>query len=326
MEMSAVLVKRVGAFELTKVPLRELEADEVLIEVEVTGLCRTDLKLIRVGHRDLTLPRIPGEEVVGVIRGRGSNATVLEEGRRVYVYPGIWCGRCPTCGRGAENLCGGMQIMGFHRDGGFAQYVIAPVRSVIAVPDGLDAELAVFAEPLSCCLNALELARVGKGDSVGIWGAGPAGTLLARASRALGAQPFSIEPDERRRKIIKGIESCGDMKFDVCIVAVGSGQAYLEALGALNPRGRLVIFSGLQPSEDKLPVSLNQLHYHEQTIVGAYGCSFRHGLRALEAIAAGEVPVEDMISHRMALSRLDEALGIVENREGMKILLYPQKG
>ena len=321
--MSAILVKRIGEFELTTVPVRQPADGEVLIEVEVTGLCRTDLKLIRVGHRDLTLPRIPGEEVVGIVRRTGSGVTDLEEGCRVYVYPGIWCGRCPACRRGAENLCRGMQIMGFHRDGGFAEYVIAPALSVIPVPEGLGAERAVFAEPLSCCLNALELARVGKDDTVGIWGAGPAGALLARASRAMGADPLSIEPDRRRREIAEGRASCGGRKFDVCIVAVGSREAYREALAAMNPRGRLVVFSGLRPAEDELPVSLNQLHYHEQTIVGAYGCSFRHGVQALRHIATGAVAVEDMISHRMALSDLDEALQIVENRQGMKILLYP---
>ncbi len=323
MEMSAIMVRDIGAFELTTVPIRDLESDEVLIEVEVTGLCRTDLKLIRVGHRDLTLPRIPGEEVVGIIRKLGGNVTALQEGCRVYVYPGVWCGRCPACRKGAENLCRGMQIMGFHRDGGFAEYVIAPAKSVIPVPEGLRAELAVFAEPLSCCLNALELARLGKGETVGIWGAGPAGTLLGRASRAMEAEPFSIELDRRRREIAKGSASCGNMKFDVCIVAVGSGQAYQEALGAMNPRGRLVVFSGLHASEDELPLGLNQLHYHEQSIVGAYGCSFRHGVQALHLIATGAVAVEDMISHRMALSDLDQALRIVENRQGMKVLLYP---
>lgn len=324
MEMSAVLVRKIGAFELATVPVRDPEDDEVLIEVEVTGLCRTDLKLIRLGHRDLTLPRIPGEEVVGIVRRTGRGGSDLEEGCRVYVYPGLWCGRCPSCLRGAENLCRGMQIMGFHRDGGFAEYVIAPAKSVIHVPDGLSAELAVFAEPLSCCLNALELARVGEGDTVGIWGAGPAGTLLAKASRAMGAEPLAIEPDRRRREIAGGTSPCGDMKFDVCVVAVGSAKAYRDALGALHPRGRLVVFSGLHPSEDELPVSFNRLHYHEQTIVGAYGCSFRHGVQALRHIASGDVAVEDMISHRMALSDLEEALRIVENREGMKILLYPQ--
>lgn len=93
-------------------------------------LCRTDLKIIRHGHRDLTLPRVPGEEVVGEV---------------------------------------------------------VPLQSLIPVPDGLSDEQAVFAEPLSCSLNALELGGVGEGDVLGIWGAGPAGTLLSRAGALRGA-------------------------------------------------------------------------------------------------------------------------------------------
>lgn len=216
-----------------------------------------------------------------------------------------------------------MKIMGFHRDGGFAEYVMVAAKSVIAVPEGLKPEEAVFAEPLSCCLNALELSGIREGEAVGIWGAGPAGTLLHRASKALGAEPVSIEPDPVRRTLINGYESCPDSSFDVCIVAVGSKEAYVEAIGKLAPRGRLVVFSGLTPAEANLPVNFNQLHYLEQTVVGAYGCSYRHGLEALKHIASGSVPVKDMISHRMSLWDLERALLLVENRKCMKIHLYP---
>ncbi|MFZ3046790.1 MAG: alcohol dehydrogenase catalytic domain-containing protein [Desulfatirhabdiaceae bacterium] len=323
MDMKCVMVDRIGGFEITRVPVKAPLPDEVQIRVEVTGLCRTDLKLIRVGHRDLVLPRIPGEEVVGVVCETGAGVKSVNTGDRVYVYPGVWCGSCPSCRIGAENLCRKMQIMGFHRDGGFARFVTAPVRSVIPVPDGLAADLAVFAEPLSCCLNALELGQVEHGKTVAIWGAGPAGTLLARAAESLGAKTFSIDPDSNRCKQIQGYDACPDRYADVCIVAVGSVSAYETALSRLGPRGRLVVFSGLHPTEDKLPVSFNQLHYHEQTIVGAYGCCYRHGEQALERIASGAVRVSDLISHRMALDDLNKALSLVENRQCMKILLYP---
>ena len=161
---------------------------------------------------------MPGEEVVGEIVALGpdgpeaaSPSTVAQAsgpaapaaatgaaatgepdpftpGDRVYVYPGVWCGECPSCRRGAENLCRQMRIMGFHRDGGFAEYVAAPLQSLIRVTDGLGDEEAVFAEPLSCCLNALELGGVGEGDVLGVWGAGPAGTILSRAGALRGAE------------------------------------------------------------------------------------------------------------------------------------------
>lgn len=324
MQTQCVLVSEIGRFEWTRKPLRPLRDDEVLVRVAVTGLCRTDLKIIRNGHRDLVLPRIPGEEVVGDIIEKGGSVTGFESGERVYVYPGLWCGECPACGRGAENLCRRMRIMGFHRDGGFAGEVIAPARSLIHVPDGLAPDTAVLAEPLSCCLNALELGRAQPGDSVGVWGAGPAGLLLARAARAMGAEAVNIEPDGRRRTFASGIAEVGGRLFDLIVVAVGSAAAYRQALNHLAPRGRLVVFSGLLPSDDPLlTASFNQLHYQEQTLVGAYGCAYRHGIQALAWLAGGTVAVEDMISHRLPLADLEEALRLVERRESIKILLYP---
>ncbi len=288
--MQAVVVRDVGGYEVTEVPVPEPGPGEALIRVSVTGLCRTDLKLIRHGHRDLELPRVPGEEVVGEIvalgpaadaaagsagapaasaamaaassgagpgsagspAGAAGDAMPFAAGDRVYVYPGVWCGECPSCRRGAENLCRSMRIMGFHRDGGFAGYVAAPLQSLIRVPAGLSDEEAVFAEPLSCCLNALELGGVGEGDVLGIWGAGPAGTLLCRAGALLGAAPFVVEPDARRRDLVRaapGTPAAATFGatppplVDVAIVAVGDPSAYAEAEETLAPRGRLVVFS-----------------------------------------------------------------------------------
>lgn len=323
MHVDCIIVSEIGRFQWTRKKLRPLKDDEVLVRVEVTGLCRTDLKIIRHGHRDLVLPRIPGEEVVGRIVAKGSGVNNFQEADRVYVYPGVWCGRCPSCQKEAQNLCRDMQIMGFHRDGGFASHVIAPSQSLIKVPANISADTAVLAEPLSCCLNALELARIRPGQQVGIWGAGPAGLLLARSAVAMGAEPIHIEPDARRRGFANGISNCDGQLFDVCIVAVGSDQAYKEALAHMAPRGVLVIFSGLLPVDDPMPISLNQLHYYEQTLVGAYGCAYRHGEQALKWLGEGTVPVEDMISHRMSLKDLEEALKLIEDRLSTKVLLYP---
>ncbi len=322
--MECVKVKEVGNFEyLRHEPVPEPGPGEVLVRVKVTGLCRTDLKLIRHGHRDLVLPRVPGEEVVGTIEALGDGVRGFARDERVYVYPGLWCGECPMCKIGAQNLCRHMEIMGFHRDGGFAQYVKVPAQCLIPIPEGLSFEEAVFAEPLSCCLNALELAGVKEGKLVGIWGAGPAGTLCFRLSRALGAEVIAIEPDGQRRSLIGGISSPKGIYFDIALVAVGDPKAYEEALSCLNPRGVLVAFSGLLPEQDTIPVSLNQLHYFEQSIVGAYGCSFHHGAKALEFLAKGKVNVRDLISHRMPLRDLGLALSLVEERRAMKILLDP---
>ncbi len=325
--MQAIVVEQIGAFVLRDVPRPRPAADELLLKVLVTGLCRTDLKLIRQGHRDLLLPRIPGEEVVGEVVGPVPPDSPVQPGQAVFVHPGRWCGQCSACRRGAENLCRAMRIMGFHRDGGFAEFVAAPRQSLIPLPPELPADRAVFAEPLACCLNALELGRCAVADAVGIWGAGTAGQLLARAARALGAASVRlIEPDPNRRQQADILAQPDEHRFDLALCAVGHPDAYAEALLSLQPRGRLVVFSGLPPAAPPPPLSLNQLHYLEQTVVGAYGCSIRHSRQALDLIRTGRVPVDDLISRRLPLADLAVALDHVAHRRGYKNLLYPHPG
>lgn len=322
--MKAIVVKKIGSFEICSLEIPQPGPEEVLLKVEVTGLCRTDLKIIEEGHRDLVMPRVPGEEVVGSICAIGRDVQSYCEGQRVYVYPGTSCEQCPPCLAGAGNLCKSMQIMGFHRDGGFAEYVVAPVQSLIPVPEQLSPDQAVFAEPLSCCLNAIELACLAERETIGIWGGGPAGVLLSRAALAKGAAPTIVEPNVKRREFSHGVSSVpSGALYDVCIIAVGDKSAYEEALGHLKPRGRLVVFSGLPKDDSELACNFNKLHYLEQTIVGAYGCSYRHGGEALALLADDKVKVNDMISHQMPLWELEDALTLVKEKISIKVLLYP---
>ena len=321
--MKAVVVERIGSFTLKEVAEPAIGPDDVLVRVTVTGLCRTDLKIVRVGHRDLVLPRIPGEEVVGVIERVGSAVTRFNCGQRVYLYPGTSCGDCRACRCGAGNLCAAMQIMGFHRDGGFAELVCAPQSCVIPLSDSLADDRAIFAEPLSCCLNALERAALRAGDCVGVWGAGPAGSLVRRAAQAQGASVWSVEPDARRRELCGGFERPPSEGCDVAVIAVGDAAAYQQAVRSLRPRGCLVLFSGLSPAAANQPLDLNAMHYLEQRVAGAYGCTYRHGEEAIRLLAQGEIRVDDLVSHRLPLADLDHALTIVEQRAGMKVLLYP---
>lgn len=323
--MNAVTVATIGSYVRLEREVPQPGAGQVLVKVAVTGLCRTDLKLIRTGHRDLVLPRIPGEEVVGVVEVNGPGAARHAVGTRVYVYPGEWCGHCPACCSGYENLCPEMRIMGFHRDGGFAEYVVVPEKSLIPLDDRCSFRVAVFAEPLSCCINAVELSRLQAGERIGIWGGGPAGTLLKRFACHLGAEVVVIEPDGERRERIGGRETAGGERFDVCIPAVGDGSAYRDALEHLAPRGRLVAFSGLPANSPCSSAEFNHLHYHEQTVVGAYGCALRHGRTALDLIASGAVSVSDLVSHTLPLSALDAALDLVAARRCMKIHLDPEE-
>jgi L-iditol 2-dehydrogenase len=324
-KMKAVTVSELNSFAWSNIDIPKPGTGEVLVKVAVSGLCRTDLKLIRSGHRDLILPRIPGEEVVGIVEELGPQTESVTVGMRVYIYPGEWCGTCRSCLSGAENLCRQMRIMGFHRDGGFAEYVVVPAKSLIPLDDNCSFSDAVFAEPLSCCINAIELSRLKPAETIAIWGAGPAGTLLKRLASHIGADVVVIDSHKQRRERCNAVESVSGRLFDVCIPAVGDESAYREAIAHLAPRGRLVAFSGLSSESSYNSVNFNQLHYLEQTVVGAYGCAYRHGKTALELIRSGAVTVSDLVSHTMPLSSLSSALDMVAERTCMKIHLNPQE-
>ncbi|MCX7856393.1 MAG: alcohol dehydrogenase catalytic domain-containing protein [Deltaproteobacteria bacterium] len=324
--MKALILKKVGLYKLDNAPQPRPGPDEVVIEVKIAGFCSTDLKVLKYGHRDLVLPCIPGEEVVGKVVEKGSDVEEIELGDRVYIYPGTSCRVCKNCIKGAENLCERMQIMGFHRPGGFAEYVLSPQASVIKIPDTISFEEAVFAEPLSCCLNAIELSGLKSGESVGIWGAGPVGNLLKRVALALGAYPTIIEPYAPRMAFANGIDNPAGLTFDVCFVAVGSPSAYREALNCLTARGRLVIFSGLLNDQKYIEIDFNTIHYKEQSVVGSYGSCLRHAVRALQLIEDKAVIVEDLITHRFSLDEIEKAIQVVEERKGMKVLIYPNSG
>lgn len=322
-DMQAAIIETIGSFRLVKKEIPSPSENEVLIKTRIAGICRTDLKLVEVGHRDLTLPRVPGEEAVGVVcvLGKGVNPTWMNQ--RVYLYPGSSCGICPPCLRGASNLCTTMQIMGFHRDGGFAEYVLAPVTSLIPIPPEMNFETAVFAEPLSCCLNAIEKTTPRPGESALIYGAGPAGSLLSLALSSLGISTTVVEPDKKRCERIGGTPTPPNKLFDIVIPAVGDARVWDDALDHLAPSGRLVAFSGLQPNSAYRPLDVNRLHYHEQSLIGAYGCCYRHGADALALLSQGTLCVENLISDILPLSRLAEALQKVRDRNCMKILLDP---
>jgi threonine dehydrogenase-like Zn-dependent dehydrogenase len=120
---------------------------EILLKVSFCSICRADAKMWKYGHRDLILPRILGHEIAGICE---------ETGERFVVWPGLSCDVCPQCISGRENLCKKMEIMGFHRDGGFAEFVSVPAESLVPVPDSLPLEIASLAEPLACGINAAE--------------------------------------------------------------------------------------------------------------------------------------------------------------------------
>lgn len=295
--------------------------DETVLRVTHCAICRTDAKMYRDGHRDLTLPRIPGHE----IRGEGPDGTAYA------VWPGHACGHCPTCRSGAENLCPEMRIVGFHRDGGFAERVAVPRRSLLPLPPDLPGPVACLAEPLACAINGLDRAGVVRGDRVLVYGAGPVGLLLGLAARFRGASPAVREiragrlSESRAFRTRIGFPECGDGEtgFHAAINAAPDSATVADGLSRLGPAGRFCLFSGLSTGEALSPSVLDIVHYRQLTVTGAYGCT-RDGMgKALQILSESHKEAALLVEEAGTLGDVPGLLAAVWEGRGPRRVIRP---
>lgn len=318
MKMKALQLETIGALKLKQIPKPVPGHGETLLKVTHCAVCRTDAKMWKSGHRDLTLPRVLGHEICGISE---------DNGRRFILWPGKSCRICELCRSGAENLCREMRITGFHNDGGFAEYVAASESSLIPLPDDLPGDIAVLAEPLACSINALHQGGVRSGYNVLIYGAGPVGLLMGMAVRAQNANPFIREISDskldrseafRSEISIRIPEISGNHDFDVVINAAPSSDTFSEGLSELRTGGCFCLFSGLT-DEQPIPVSrINDIHYRQLQVTGAYGCTADQMKEALEILSDYKdvkLPIEAHI-------RLEEVSDVLPKILSGKVLKF----
>jgi L-iditol 2-dehydrogenase len=335
-----------GDIRVEDVPEPSPGPGDVKIRVRNCSTCGTDVKIFKFGHHHIRPPRVMGHEIAGEVVETVEDVSGWKPGDRVQVIAAIPDGTCEECRRGRMTVCPNQESMGYHYDGGFAEYMIVPAK-VLAVdglnriPDGLGFDEASVAEPLACVLNGQELARIGEGDDVVIMGAGPIGCLHVRLARARGAARVflaDINPDrlamsaERVRpdaaihgtdlvdQVLKLTDGRG---ADAIVTAAASGAAQEQALQMAARQGRISFFGGLPKDNPVIACDSNLVHYRELTIVGANGSSPRHNARALELIASGAVPVKDLITHRLPLADVLEGIDIVARGTAIKVTIEP---
>ena len=319
--MKALLLETIGHLCPLDLPPPEVKPDEVLLKVSHCAVCRTDAKMWQQGQRDLVLPRILGHEICACDR---------ESGERFVVWPGKACGECAPCCAGRENLCRHMSILGFHRDGGFAELVATPKASLIPVPADLPGSLACLAEPLGCAINALDQIGLSPGRSLLIYGGGTLGLLAAIAAHELGAEPFLVEINEaklersRPLRVTFGIDGgieCPSDEFDAALNATPSLSTFSAGLLKLKAGGRWCLFSGF-PAHSQIPAGLiNEIHYRQLQVVGAYGCTRDQMVRALKLLQRHGTALDLLIEDRIGLEQVPEVLPSVLSAEVFKYVV-----
>jgi L-iditol 2-dehydrogenase len=337
-----------GDVRLEDMPEPAAGAGEVKIRVRACSTCGTDVKIFNHGHQHIDPPRVMGHEIAGEVVEVGEGVEGWAPGDRVQVIAAVPCGQCDECRRGRMTICPNQTSVGYHYEGGFADYLVVP-RQVLAVdglnriPEGVGYDEASVAEPLACVLNGQELAGVGAGDDVVVIGSGPIGCLHVRLARARGAaRVFLIDLNRSRLDLSAGVvepdaaicsaevdavdevlKLTNGRGADVVITAAASGKAQEEAMLMTARGGRISLFGGLPKDNPTITLDSNLVHYRELTLVGANGSSPAHNKQALELIASGSVPVADLITHRLPLEQVLDAFGIVARGEAIKVTVQP---
>jgi threonine dehydrogenase-like Zn-dependent dehydrogenase len=301
-------------------------AGECRVRVTLAGVCATDLALAR-GYMGFS--GVPGHEFTGIALD-GPLA-----GRRVVGEINAGCGACPECARGDARHCPRRTVLGIlGRDGAFAEELLLPARNLLAVPDGVSDEQAVFAEPLAAALHLGEQVPDPEGAPVLVAGDGRLGLLCAHALALAGARVTLVGRHPERSALLPAgakhlvglLESdaaSGDFTpreplFPLAVEATGDPATLARLLRHVTPRGTVVLKS---TCELPASVDLSGVVVNEHTLVGS-----RCGrlAPALDVLARGGVPVERFVQARYPLARADEALAHAGRPGTLKVLVEGQ--
>lgn len=325
--LAARLVKPGEPLRLDELPVPEPAADEVLVKVMACGLCGTDLHLAVAG--DIPVERTPitlGHEGAGVVVAAGRDAKSLREGDRVVLFPAAYCGACRFCLQGRHSLCERSKVYGMARDGALAEYVAAPERAVIPLPDAVPFEIgAIVTDGVATPFHALRSrGALRAGETVAVFGCGGLGThaiLLARMMgaariaavdvdekalarvRALGAD---IAIDMRQGDPAKAIRAAFGRGADLALEFVGLPETVEAAIRSLDKAGRAVI-SGVGMGRPALPPLLAFVG-REQAVLGSFGMDRADIEDLLALVAAGRLDLSGSISARYPLAEANAAL------------------
>lgn len=262
---AAVVVKKGGPLVIEERPIPEPGPREVRIKVHACGVCHSDQFVVDAIWPGLTLPRVPGHEVAGVVDALGSDVRVFAVGQRVGAgWYGGHCGVCSACREGDFILCESPRITGLTHDGGYAEYMIASADALAPIPGAISFEEAA---PLFCAglttFNALRNSGARAGDLVAVQGLGGLGHLGIQFARAMGFHVAAIS--RNREKAGEALKfgahvfidtSAGDPAAALrnlggarAILATGvSGQAASVLVGGLGRNGCLMLLAGTPDS------------------------------------------------------------------------------
>jgi propanol-preferring alcohol dehydrogenase len=282
---AAVVTSFTAPLEIQERDIPKPGPGEVLVHLETSGLCHTD---IHAAHGDWpvkpTLPIVPGHEGVGIIEKLGEGVTTRSIGERVALpWLGYACGDCRYCVDGRETLCEKQHNTGYSIDGGFAEYAVANARFAVPVPDGVS---SLDAAPLTCAgvttYKALKVANIQPTERVAVFGIGGLGHLGVQYARILGGTVIAVDVEDPKLELardlgaehlvnaakvdpVAAIQKLGGA--DVALVLAASPKVFEQAFSSLSRGGRLICVA--LPAEQQMSISIFETVLKGLSIIGS---------------------------------------------------------
>jgi threonine 3-dehydrogenase len=335
------LVKRDAASGLclTDVPEPTIGINDVLIQVDRTGICGTDVHIYqwdKWAQQTIPVPMVVGHEFVGEVVEVGSNVSDFRPGDIVSGEGHVVCGRCRNCLAGRRHLCADTKGVGVNRPGAFAQFVSLPMTNVWHHDASIDRDIASIFDPFGNAVHTA-LSFPVLGEDVLITGAGPIGCMAAAVVKHAGARyvvvtdvnPWRLDlakrmgatrvVDVRSEKITDVARDLGMAEgFDVGLEMSGNAAAFREMIDHMCHGGKIAML-GI-PAED-IAIDWNTVVFNMLTIKGIYGREMYETWYKMTVMLQGGLDLSPIITHRFHYSEFEQGFEVMMSGQSGKVIL-----
>ena len=324
---------------LEDVPEPAVGPNDVLIRVQKTSICGTDLHIVEWDDwaaSTIPVPMVVGHEYMGVVADIGSEVEGISKGQRVSGEGHVVCGRCRNCQAGRRHLCIRTQAVGVDRPGAFAEYVSIPGSNVQPIPDDISDDIGTILDPLGNAVHTtlnFDLA----GEDVLITGSGPIGMMAIAIARHVGARYIvatdvndyrlaiaetmgaDAELNMTRDSLPDTMASLGIVEgFDVGLEMSGHPEALHDMISTMDNGGKIALL-GIPPTQ--APIDWNDIVFKGLTLQGIYGRKMFESWYKMLAMLQTGLDVSAVITHRFTADDYEEAFDIVRSRQCGKVIL-----
>lgn len=341
--MLAVVKERAGkGWALREIPNPTMSDTDVLIKVRMIGICGSDLAIYDGREKDINIPVVPGHEFAGEVIDQGPGVTDIPIGSRVAVNLVRNCGRCLYCRKGETNLCTNTNLIGFHTDGGFAEYVTVSAANCHVLPDSMSWEDGASIDPVTSALAALRKTEIASSDRIGIIGPGPIGLYACQIAKAEGASGVFVigtreprlavasqlganktylvdrkDPLAGAERLLKDVQGRG---VDLVLEASGNPGALNLAFEIAAKGARVALVSIYHAWSEIDPMNIVS---KELAVYGSFDYKWIDFEDAIDLIASGRVKTKPLITHKFPLKDIQKGIGVMEERKAIKVMIEP---